>query len=77
MLAAAEASPGFYVSVDPAGALLSPLNLKFERVAPDGFRNWNLPRPVYRRGPGRALPLPGRQELHRGAESGPSTRPVC
>jgi aspartyl-tRNA(Asn)/glutamyl-tRNA(Gln) amidotransferase subunit B len=64
VLAAAESSPGFYVSVDPAGALLSPLNVKFERVAPDGFRNWNLPRPVYRRGPGgRALGLPGRAEL--------------
>ncbi len=63
VLAAAESSPGFYVSVDPAGALLSPLNVKFERVAPDGFRNWNLPRPVYRRGPGRALALPGRAEL--------------
>jgi aspartyl-tRNA(Asn)/glutamyl-tRNA(Gln) amidotransferase subunit B len=64
VLAAAESSPGFYVSVDPSPALLSPLNVKFERVAPDGFRNWNLPRPVYRRGPGRgALSLPGRAEL--------------
>ncbi len=63
VLAAAGSSPGFYVSVDPAGALLSPLNVKFERVAPDGFRNWNLPKPVYRRGPGRALSLPGRAEL--------------
>jgi aspartyl-tRNA(Asn)/glutamyl-tRNA(Gln) amidotransferase subunit B len=63
VLAASSSSPGFYVSVDPAGALLSPLNVKFERVAPDGFRNWNLPRPVYRRGPGRALSLPGRKEL--------------
>jgi aspartyl-tRNA(Asn)/glutamyl-tRNA(Gln) amidotransferase subunit B len=63
VLAAAEASPGFYVSVDPNAALLSPLNVKFERVAPDGFRNWNLPKPVYRRGPGRALSLPGRAQL--------------
>jgi aspartyl-tRNA(Asn)/glutamyl-tRNA(Gln) amidotransferase subunit B len=63
VLAAAESSPGFYVSVDPNAALLSPLNVKFERVAPDGFRNWNLPKPVYRRGPGRALALPGRDEL--------------
>ena len=63
VLAAAEASPGFYVSVDPNAPLLSPLNVKFERVAPDGFRNWNLPKPVYQRGPGRALSLPGRAQL--------------
>ena len=63
VLAASGSAPGFYVSVDPSGTLLSPLNVKFERVAPDGFRNWNLSRPVYRRGPGRALPLPGRAEL--------------
>jgi aspartyl-tRNA(Asn)/glutamyl-tRNA(Gln) amidotransferase subunit B len=63
VLAASESSPGFYVSVDPTGTLLSPLNVKFERVAPDGFRNWNLPKPVYRRGPGRALSLPGREAL--------------
>jgi aspartyl-tRNA(Asn)/glutamyl-tRNA(Gln) amidotransferase subunit B len=29
------------------GKILSPINLKFERVAPDGFANWNLPQPVY------------------------------
>jgi len=63
VLAASGSAPGFYVSVDPSGALLSPLNVKFERVAPDGFRNWNLSRPVHRLGPGRALPLPGRAEL--------------
>jgi aspartyl-tRNA(Asn)/glutamyl-tRNA(Gln) amidotransferase subunit B len=63
VLAASCSAPGFYVSVDPAGALLSPLNVKFERVAPDGFRNWNLPRPVYQRGPGRALSLPGKAAL--------------
>jgi aspartyl-tRNA(Asn)/glutamyl-tRNA(Gln) amidotransferase subunit B len=63
VLAAAESASGFYVSVDPNAALLSPLNVKFERVAPDGFRNWNLPRPVYRRGPGRVLALPGREAL--------------
>jgi aspartyl-tRNA(Asn)/glutamyl-tRNA(Gln) amidotransferase subunit B len=63
VMAASGSAPGFYVSTDPSGALLSPLNVKFERVAPDGFRNWNLPKPIYRRGPGRALPLPGRAEL--------------
>ena len=63
VLAAASSSPGFYVSVGPAGALLSPLNVKFERVSPDGFRNWNLGKPVYRRGLGRVLALPGRTEL--------------
>jgi aspartyl-tRNA(Asn)/glutamyl-tRNA(Gln) amidotransferase subunit B len=63
VLAASGSAPGFYVSVDPSGALLSPLNVKFERVAPDGFRNWNLSKPVHRRGPSRALPLPGKPEL--------------
>jgi aspartyl-tRNA(Asn)/glutamyl-tRNA(Gln) amidotransferase subunit B len=41
--AAAEEAPGVYVAF--GGKLLSPLNLKFERVAPDGFRNWNMDRP--------------------------------
>jgi aspartyl-tRNA(Asn)/glutamyl-tRNA(Gln) amidotransferase subunit B len=63
VLASASSSPGFYVSVDPDGALLSPLNVKFERVAPDGFRNWNLSKPVHRRGPGRALAIPDRATL--------------
>ena len=29
------------------GRVLSPLNLKFERMAPDGFRNWNMRRPCH------------------------------
>ena len=29
------------------GKLLSPLNLKFEKPAPDGFTNWNMDKPVY------------------------------
>ena len=41
--AAAGEAPGVYVAF--GGKLLSPLNLKFERVAPDGFRNWNMGRP--------------------------------
>jgi aspartyl-tRNA(Asn)/glutamyl-tRNA(Gln) amidotransferase subunit B len=40
---AAEREPGVYVVF--GGKVLSPLNLKFERVAPDGFRNWNTSRP--------------------------------
>jgi aspartyl-tRNA(Asn)/glutamyl-tRNA(Gln) amidotransferase subunit B len=40
---AAEAGPGVYVVF--GGRLLSPVNLKFERMAPDGFRNWNQERP--------------------------------
>jgi aspartyl-tRNA(Asn)/glutamyl-tRNA(Gln) amidotransferase subunit B len=45
-LLAATAEGGVYVAM--AGKLLSPLNLKFERIAPDGFRNWNMPAPIYR-----------------------------
>jgi aspartyl-tRNA(Asn)/glutamyl-tRNA(Gln) amidotransferase subunit B len=37
---AAEAEPG--VCVVFGGKVLSPLNLRFERLTPDGFRNWNL-----------------------------------
>ncbi len=37
--------PGVYVAF--GGRVLSPLNLRFERVAADGFRNWNLPVPVH------------------------------
>jgi aspartyl-tRNA(Asn)/glutamyl-tRNA(Gln) amidotransferase subunit B len=29
------------------GKVLSPLNLKFERIGQDGFRNWNLGIPVF------------------------------
>jgi L-asparaginase/Glu-tRNA(Gln) amidotransferase subunit D len=36
------------VYVAMAGKVLSPLNLKFERIAPDGFRNWNLGEPAFR-----------------------------
>jgi aspartyl-tRNA(Asn)/glutamyl-tRNA(Gln) amidotransferase subunit B len=37
--------PGVYVVF--GAKVLSPLNLKFEKVAPDGFRNWNMDRPVH------------------------------
>jgi aspartyl-tRNA(Asn)/glutamyl-tRNA(Gln) amidotransferase subunit B len=37
--AALEKPPGVYVTF--GGKTLSPVNLKFERVAPDGFVNWN------------------------------------
>jgi aspartyl-tRNA(Asn)/glutamyl-tRNA(Gln) amidotransferase subunit B len=37
---AAEESPGVYVVF--GGKVFSPLNLKFERMTPDGFRNWNM-----------------------------------
>ena len=40
---AAEMEPGVYVVF--GGRVLSPINLKFERMAPDGFRNWNTIRP--------------------------------
>ncbi len=51
-------SPG---RLRPLAVALAYNHVKFERVAPDGFRNWNLPKPVYRRGPGRGLALPGRE----------------
>ncbi len=43
--AAAESAPGVYVAF--GGTILSPVNLKFERMAPDGFRNWNMSRPCH------------------------------
>jgi aspartyl-tRNA(Asn)/glutamyl-tRNA(Gln) amidotransferase subunit B len=43
--AASEEAPGVYVVF--GGKLLSPLNLRFERVAYDGFRNWNMPRLIH------------------------------
>jgi len=55
ILAATSQSPGIYVALE--GRLLSPLNVKFERVAPGGFRNWNLKRPLHRAG-ALALPTP-------------------
>ncbi len=46
--AATERQPGIYLSLE--GEILSPLNLKFERVAGDGFRNWNLESPMFSSG---------------------------
>ncbi len=37
--------PGVYVVF--GGKVLSPLNLKFEKVSVDGFRNWNMARPMH------------------------------
>jgi aspartyl-tRNA(Asn)/glutamyl-tRNA(Gln) amidotransferase subunit B len=42
---AAEMRPGVYVVF--GGRVLSPLNLKFERMAADGFRNWNMATPLH------------------------------
>ncbi len=42
---AAESPPGVYVVF--GGRVLSPVNLKFERMARDGFRNWNMAQPCY------------------------------
>jgi aspartyl-tRNA(Asn)/glutamyl-tRNA(Gln) amidotransferase subunit B len=39
------------VYVVHGGKILSPLNLKFERIGVDGFRNWNMEAPVFS-GPG-------------------------
>ncbi|MDR2110661.1 MAG: glutamyl-tRNA amidotransferase, partial [Spirochaetaceae bacterium] len=35
------------VYVVHGGKVLSPLNLKFERIGADGFRNWNMEAPVF------------------------------
>ncbi len=53
ILAATEQPPGVYLSLE--GKILSPLNLKFEKVARDAFRNWNLEEPMFTSG---SLPLP-------------------
>ncbi|MEW5814574.1 MAG: Asp-tRNA(Asn)/Glu-tRNA(Gln) amidotransferase subunit GatB [Spirochaetota bacterium] len=45
VLQAIKGCPGVYVVLD--SELLSPVNLKFERVTKGGFRNWNLDQPVY------------------------------
>ncbi len=42
---AVEKKTGVYVV--HGGRVLSPLNLKFERIGQDGFRNWNMTNPVY------------------------------
>lgn len=42
---AAEKKTGVYVAF--GGKILSPLNLRFERPTRDGFRSWNLSRPVF------------------------------
>jgi aspartyl-tRNA(Asn)/glutamyl-tRNA(Gln) amidotransferase subunit B len=35
------------VHIVHGGRVLSPLNLKFERIGADGFRNWNMREPVF------------------------------
>jgi aspartyl-tRNA(Asn)/glutamyl-tRNA(Gln) amidotransferase subunit B len=42
---ASGSKPGVYVVF--GGKVLSPLNLKFERMAADGFRNWNMAKPCH------------------------------
>jgi aspartyl-tRNA(Asn)/glutamyl-tRNA(Gln) amidotransferase subunit B len=53
ILAATKQPPGIYLSLE--GNILSPLNLKFERVAGNAFRNWNLEQPMFSSG---SLSLP-------------------
>jgi aspartyl-tRNA(Asn)/glutamyl-tRNA(Gln) amidotransferase subunit B len=52
---AVEKSRGVYVVY--GGKVLSPLNLKFERIGADGFRNWNMKEPVFSGGSLLAEPL--------------------
>jgi aspartyl-tRNA(Asn)/glutamyl-tRNA(Gln) amidotransferase subunit B len=35
------------VYVVHGGRVLSPLNLKFEKIGSDGFRNWNMKKPIF------------------------------
>ncbi|MCX7655281.1 MAG: asparaginase domain-containing protein [Treponemataceae bacterium] len=42
---AMEKEQGVYVVY--GGSILSPLNLKFERIGSDGFRNWNMRSPIF------------------------------
>ncbi len=42
---ASEATPGVWVAF--GGRVLSPINLRFERLTPDGFRNWNTETPIH------------------------------
>jgi aspartyl-tRNA(Asn)/glutamyl-tRNA(Gln) amidotransferase subunit B len=66
---AASAKPGIYVAF--GGRVLSPLNLKFERVAADGFRNWNMAVPVHEAPPlfDEPPPLGDRDDLRRRFEA--------
>jgi aspartyl-tRNA(Asn)/glutamyl-tRNA(Gln) amidotransferase subunit B len=45
---AAEGAPGVYVVF--GARVFSPVNLKFERMTPDGFRNWNMKKPCHAAG---------------------------
>ncbi len=51
---ASELSPGVYIYMD--NRILSPLNLKFEKAASGGFRNWNLKQPVFAGKPVKNVP---------------------
>jgi aspartyl-tRNA(Asn)/glutamyl-tRNA(Gln) amidotransferase subunit B len=53
ILSAVKQQPGIYLSLEDN--ILSPLNLRFERVAKEAFRNWNLDEPMYASG---SLSLP-------------------
>ena len=55
ILAATKQPPGIYLSLE--GKILSPLNLKFERVTGEAFRNWNLDRPMFSSGSLSVAPL--------------------
>jgi aspartyl-tRNA(Asn)/glutamyl-tRNA(Gln) amidotransferase subunit B len=46
---ASNEAPGVYVVF--GSEVFSPLNLRFERVATDGFRNWNMPHRVHTANP--------------------------
>jgi aspartyl-tRNA(Asn)/glutamyl-tRNA(Gln) amidotransferase subunit B len=67
---AAEQPPGVYVVF--GGKVLSPLNLKFEKVALDGFRNWNTSNPRYTGSPlfGDTSLASDRQRLRERIEAG-------
>lgn len=68
LMQARSGRPGIYVAIH--GELLSPINLKFERVAPDGFANWNLASPAHTGKPlvSSETGLPNRDTLKRALE---------
>lgn len=48
VIAVSEKAPGIYIVLN--NLTLSPLNMKFEKVEKEGFRNWNLTKPVFNSG---------------------------
>ncbi len=74
---ALERPPGVYVAFD--GKTLSPVNLKFERVAPGGFVNWNLVDPAHGLKPlfDEHLSIGNAEEIRRRLEAAVNSILIC